>query len=140
MVRYGSCTIKCAKCGSGCEVKTEIQRNKEWDNSIVMQECKHGKMSIDMFTRNTFTPWGNPDEIKFKVHFIFLDGDNKGKTFTREFSRISTGVGDEEASEDCALAEAHFSSNGFADYLKNTMAIGVASAFIGEHYETRKFH
>ena len=139
MVKYGMCSVKCTKCGKGCEVKTQIQRDAGWDTSITTQECDHGKMSIDMFTRNSFMPWGDPDEIKFRVNFIF-NGDGKQETtFTREFSRTGCDDGDEKDSKGCALAEAHFSGNGFTDYFKNTVGAGVMGVFIGQFYETRRF-
>lgn len=139
MVKYGGCVIKCNECGKGCQVKTQIQRNAGWDYSIVTQSCSHGEMSIDMYTLNTYTPFGDPDEIKFKVKFIFAPGSGYTGTFERSFSRTSTEDGDDHDSKGCASAEAHFSGNGLGDYFKTAFSAGVNLVFAGNYCETRTF-
>jgi hypothetical protein len=89
MVKYGTCMISCNQCNSGCSVKTQIQRNAGWDYSIVKKSCRHGEMSIDMFTRSTYTPFGDPDEICFKVKFICAPGSSNTGTYTTSFKRVS---------------------------------------------------
>jgi hypothetical protein len=97
-------------------------------------------MSIDMFTLNTFTPFGDPDKIQFNVKFIFSPDSGYTGTYQRSFSRVSTDNGDDYDSNNCASAEAHFSGNGLGDYFRNALGAGVVDlVFTGNYYETRKF-
>jgi hypothetical protein len=92
-----------------------------------------------MYTCNSFVPWGEPDSIKFIVRFIFSADSGYTGTFTKEFSRTSTEIGEDKASRNCVSVEARFSGNGFGDYFKNAVGAGVVGLFVGQYYETRQF-
>ena len=122
MVKYGLCIIKCNTCGKGCKVATQIQRDRGWDHGIVHQVCEHGAMKINMYTRNSYFPWGDPDEIKFYAEFKPKDGTS---TTFMEMSCTGTGNGDRIQEHGHATIEMHFSSNAFGDYFRNTLTATV---------------
>ncbi len=117
MVKYGQCTVRCKQCGKGCGVRTQIQRNKHWERDIVSQVCEHFSVKIDVFTRNTYTPFGKPDCIRFEVFYTPVSG-GAPQYFKKE--RTSCNDGYEEHFGDC-LIEMHWSGNSFGDYLGNTL-------------------
>lgn len=67
MVKYCSAISTCKTCLAMIGVKTSINRNKGQENEINTDCCDHFLFKIDIYTRNTFSPIGKPDEIAVKM-------------------------------------------------------------------------
>ena len=121
MVKYGFCQIICQICGSGCGVKTEIQRDKKWETRIIETKCAHYEFWIDLFTNDCFF---NPykDEIQFKTYSKCLE-------CCKTISHLNGCLGFEikqdfivnQCHSSSALHEFRLSSNSSSDYLLNTV-------------------
>ena len=71
MVKYGYCKISCKKCDTGIAIKTNIQRDKEWEDAVINIKCQHFEFWCDLFTYDSFNPY--KDEIQFKTHAKCLE-------------------------------------------------------------------
>ncbi|OMJ68037.1 hypothetical protein SteCoe_34626 [Stentor coeruleus] len=82
MVKHGVCITGCEYCtpcehrssiwhdsGTFNNVKSSIWHDSGTFNNVNIDECAHFRYRLYCLTRNTFTPWGKPDEIAYKVDF-----------------------------------------------------------------------
>ena len=78
MVRRGRAKLYCKECGIGCGAELSIQHNnsqrlnlkneaENWVNyeKVIDNECPHFNFSVSVYANNNWSPWGDPDEIKF---------------------------------------------------------------------------
>jgi hypothetical protein len=78
MVRRGRAKVYCNECGIGCGAEVSIQHNNAHRLSlksegqastqyekVIDNECCHLNFSVSLYAHNSWTPWGDPDEIKF---------------------------------------------------------------------------
>jgi hypothetical protein len=70
MVKYGYLMLGCLNCDLKVEDNSQIDFDREWEDNIIAQGCSHWQIYVDRCTRNTFTPWGKPDEIRYRVRVI----------------------------------------------------------------------
>lgn len=68
MVKHGTCLTGCEVCGP-CEHRSSIWQDSGSFECVNFDECGHFRYRLHCLTRNTFTPWGKPDEIAYKVDF-----------------------------------------------------------------------
>ena len=67
MVKYGYLMVVCLNCGLKIEDHSKIDFDREWEVNMIVQACQHWQVFVDRCTRNTFTSFGEPDEIKYRV-------------------------------------------------------------------------
>ena len=59
--------VGCLNCGLKIEDHSKIDLDREWEENMIVQACQHWQVFVDRCTRNTFTSFGEPDEIKYRV-------------------------------------------------------------------------
>jgi hypothetical protein len=67
MVKYGYLMVGCINCERKLEDHSQIDIDREWEKDIISQVCPEWEINVDRRTRNTWTPSGKPDEIKYRV-------------------------------------------------------------------------
>lgn len=67
MVKYGTCGIECKSCSYSAEDHESINSDYGSFRCVLSQSCSHFTYSVRVLTRNTFTPFGKPDEINYQV-------------------------------------------------------------------------
>lgn len=67
MVKHGLCVVEC----KGCNYKRENRETIDSDYgsflTVISDTCQHFGFHVQALTRNTFTPFGAPDEVTYNI-------------------------------------------------------------------------
>ena len=132
MVKYGNLRVVCLNCGFKIEDQSKIDIDREWEDNMIAQGCEHWQVFVDRCTRNTWTPFGKPDEIRYRVRSR-CKGCSKSVT-VEEGARSMKNISKNFANECCESTLAvHISTctNRSSDIAHNLKEIGrVVKSFI----------
>ncbi len=54
-------------CGASAKVRRDVDNDKGWESWCTLMECRHVRLEYQAYTHNSYTPWGEPDNITFRV-------------------------------------------------------------------------
>ena len=70
MVKFGICEVACENRDLVIQHRSNIANDSRCWATVGQRQCQHWRITIDALTRNTFTPWGEPDEISYRINII----------------------------------------------------------------------
>eukprot|EP00440_Ansanella_granifera_P003001 gb/GFBE01003273.1/.p1 GENE.gb/GFBE01003273.1/~~gb/GFBE01003273.1/.p1 ORF type:complete len:237 (+),score=22.46 gb/GFBE01003273.1/:1-711(+) len=135
---------------AGCvgEFKTTIQRNKGHEFNLPLLDTDSASVTFDLVTRDTYTPFGKPDEISFHV---IIRCKACGRRMEYSHGRMSCHSGDDHELFQCRCGKCfiqlvfEFRPNGCFDIVDWIPLIGgsarasaaVGAAVLGEEEDAR---
>ncbi len=143
MVKYGYCKILCTACNSGLAVRTNIQRDSNWETAIHTHTCRHFHFACDLYTYDSFNPYKDSVGFRARVRCLTCSVESADEISCKGFENRHS-----EVSREChgnrALCEFRLDSNTGSDYALNTLLYSFGlygtlakyiSKKIGEHLE-----
>jgi hypothetical protein len=121
MVRFGACEVICQNCQLFLRHTSNIwDDSKKWVTPLD-GFCSHWSVFFNVLTRNTFTPWGSPDEINYRIQVNCIECN---RNFNCECGATSFDTNEDYWEIDCCsyqcLVGIKLTSNSIDDILQNT--------------------
>lgn len=124
MVKYGACEVRCNNCSLSIRHTSNIWNDSGCWSTVETGQCSHWRIRIDVLTRNTFTPFGKPDQISYSVDLFC---GRCSKKFQANCGATSCGTNSDTYQAECCgyscRVGIRLTSNSVGDILSNIAMI-----------------